>query len=249
MNAKNIIRMILLIAMLAGSFAITNSAFAASACGSNYTIVRGDTLRIIAAKCDTTIYALRRANPEIGSGDLIYPGQNLLLPGSTIYQSNGALIYIVARGDTLKSIAARFNMNMDTLTWQNPEITNANWIYEGQRLIVNGSGGNPNPAPMPPAVSSYTIQPGDTLKKIAARFNISVEQLLQVNPQITNPNWIYTGQVISIPDPASTYVVQQGDTMKKIAERFGISLSSLLALNPNITNPNWIYPGQIIRVR
>jgi len=246
MNTKKIFQIILLVAMLVSTLAFTNKAFAASACGTSYTVINGDTLRIIAAKCGTTIFALRRANPEIGNGDLIYPGQILLQPGALISGTNGLNIYIVARGDSVKQLANRFNITIDTLIRMNPDITNINLIYEGQRLVVSGSGGNPNPPP--PANGTYLVRSGDTLRNIAARFDTTVAAILQVNPQIPNLNLIYVGQTINLP-AASTYTVQTGDTLKIIAARFGTTLSNLLMLNPNITNQDRIYVGQIIRIR
>ena len=44
----------------------------------------------------------------------------------------------------------------------------------------------------------YTVQPGDTLFKIAQMFNTTIERILELNPAITNPNLIYVGQVIVI---------------------------------------------------
>ena len=93
MNAKKCFQLILLVTLVITAFGTTTEAFAASACGTNYYVISGDTLRKIAAKCDTTVYALRRANPEIGSGDLIYPGQSLLLPGALLYGNNGFNTY------------------------------------------------------------------------------------------------------------------------------------------------------------
>ena len=247
MKAKNIFQIILLIAIMVGSFATTNAAFAASACGTSYSVVRGDTLRTIATRCDTTVYALRRGNPEIGNGDLIYPGQVLLLPGALFPIANGQTIYIVARGDTVKSIAGRFNISVETLVRWNPDITNINLIFEGQRLIVASNGGIPNPPA--PSNGTYVVQRGDTLRKIAARFDTTTDAILRVNPQITNPNVIYVGQIINLPLTASTYVVQRGDRLKIIAARFGTTLNNLLALNPGITNPDVIYVGQLIRIR
>jgi len=245
MNAKKYFQLFILIALVVTSFATTSPAFAASACDTAYYVVSGDTLRKIAIKCDTTIYALRRANPSIGSGDLIYPGQALLLPGALISGNNGLSTYIIARGNTLKSLAARFNTSLDYLMSLNPEITNANVIYEGQRLIVP-TGGSSTP---PPASNHwYIIQRGDTLKKIAAWTNTSVEAILQVNPQISNANLIYVGQTINLPANINLYVVQRGDTLKKIASKFFTSVDSLLAYNPQIANPDKIYVGQVIRL-
>ncbi|MBM7556351.1 LysM peptidoglycan-binding domain-containing protein [Halanaerobacter jeridensis] len=45
----------------------------------------------------------------------------------------------------------------------------------------------------------YTVQPGDTLNKIAQKYEVAVDDLLAANPQIENPNFIFVGQVICIP--------------------------------------------------
>lgn len=245
MNAKKYFQLFLLLAILVSSFASTGAVFAASACGTSYTIQSGDTLRKIATKCDTTVYALRRANLNIGGGDLIYAGQTLVLPGAVIYNSD-ATIYIVARGDNLKAIANRFGTTMNALVNLNPDITDVNVIYEGQRVIVSGTGGT---TPPPASGSTYTVQKGDTLRKIATRFGTTVDAILKVNPKITNQNLIYVGQVINLPATVTTYTVQKGDTLKLIAIRFGTTVNSLLTLNPTITNADKIYVGQVIRIR
>lgn len=247
MSTKKIFQSLILISVLIASLATTSGAMAAYSCGTSVTVVRGDTLRKIADRCGTTVYALRRANPAIGSGDLIYPDQILLLPGSILYGNNGYNTYIVMRGDTLKSLATRFGTSMDVLVNLNSDITNINIIYEGQRMVVPSGNGVPS-TPPPASGNTYTVQRGDTLRKIADRLNTTVEAMLKVNPQIYNPNLIYVGQVINLPAGLSTYVVQHGDTLKIIAARFGTSWESLLALNPQITNANLIYVGQVIRL-
>src|SRR5512141_2720172 len=125
MNTKKLLQLFVLIAMLLTSLAFTSPAFAMG-CGSSVTVVSGDTLRKIADRCGTTVSALRLANPEVGSGNLIYPGQNLLLPGTILGSDGGYLIYVVARGDTVKSLAARFGSTVDSILASNPSITNVN---------------------------------------------------------------------------------------------------------------------------
>ncbi|HEY7736881.1 MAG TPA: LysM domain-containing protein [Candidatus Limnocylindrales bacterium] len=78
-----------------------------------------------------------------------------------------------------------------------------------------GSGGSPSatvgssaspsgpvsPTPVPsPTPRVYVVAPGDTLSQIARRFDLSVDQVLAANPQITNPNRIAVGDEIIIPD-------------------------------------------------
>ena len=248
MNTKKSLQIFILVAVLLASFASTSSAFAAS-CGTSVTVVSGDTLRKIADRCDTTVSAIRRANPEIGLGNLIYPGQVLLLPGTILGSDGGYLIYIVARGDTLKSLAARFGSTVESIMASNPGITNPNVIYEGQRLTIYSAPSTPPPAPPPASGQTYYVVRGDTLRKIAAKFNTTVDAILRVNPQITNPNVIYVGQAIAIPAGPTSHIVQRGDTLRIIANKYGTTVDAILALNPNIKNPNLIYVGQVIVVR
>jgi spore coat assembly protein SafA len=95
-------------------------------------------------------------------------------------------------------------------------------------------------------VTTYVVQPGDTLSGIAERFGVSLSDLEKANPQITNPDLIFPGEIIHIPSRRRRYVVQRGDTLSGIAERFGVSLSDLEKANPQITNPDLIFPGQVI---
>jgi LysM repeat protein len=246
---KKLIQSLVILAMLLGMFATTSAAFAAS-CGTSVTVVSGDTLRKIADRCGTTVSALQRANPEIGNGNLIYPGQSLLLPGTVLGTDGGYVIYIVARGDTLKGLALRFQSTLENIMAHNPSITNANLIYEGQRLNIYAvAPGQTPPPPPPPVGQTYWVQKGDTLRIIAAKFGTTVDSILKVNPNITNPNLIYVGQAINIPAGVTTYVVQRGDTLRIIANKFGTTVDALLALNPKITNQNLIYVGQVVTVR
>lgn len=89
-------------------------------------------------------------------------------------------------------------------------------IYVGQQLIIPVSGPAPTatppeatgaeptptpqpaPAPEPGAASTYVVQPGDTLSRIAQRFGVTTAALVTAN-QIANPSLIYAGQVLTIP--------------------------------------------------
>ncbi len=248
MSVKSAFRFLILAVVLLTSLSSTGTAAAWSGCGASYIVRSGDTLGSIASSCGTSVAALKLANPSIGYW--IYAGQTLWLPGAFIDSGNGYATYIVARGDTLKSLAARFGTSMSFLASTNG-IANYNIIYEGQRLTVPSGQGVPSPAPQPAPASAgtYRVQWGDTMRKIAARMNVSLSDLLAVNPQIVNPNLIYIGQVVYVPAGASIYTVQRGDTLRLIATQYGTSVDGLLSLNPQIWNANWIYAGQVIRVR
>lgn len=155
-------------------------------------------------------------------------------------------LYTVKSGDTMYFIAKRYGVPLNVLIFANPQIPDPNVIYPGQVICI--------PASYPPVCKGqlYEIKPGDTMFLISQRYGVPLNVLIFANPQITNPDVIFPGQIICIPTsyPAKCngqlYTVQQGDTLFYIARRFGVPLSALIAANPQIPNPDLIYPGQII---
>ena len=104
--------------------------------------------------------------------------------------------YVIQPGDTLTSIAARFGVMVEDIVRVNPILVNPNAIYPGQIIHIPLVGQT-----SVPMAALYIVQPGETLTSIALRYNIPPGSLLQFNPQITNPNLIYPGQIIAIPLP------------------------------------------------
>jgi LysM repeat protein len=114
------------------------------------------------------------------------------------------------------------------------------------------------------ADTTYIVQAGDTLSKIAQKFNVNQAALVSVN-SLTNPNLIYVGQRLIIPSgggasapvavpttgstgtSGSVYVIQPGDTLYKIMLKFNVSASALIAAN-NLTNPNLLFVGQRLTI-
>lgn len=93
----------------------------------------------------------------------------------------------------------------------------------------------------------YIVKKGDTLSKIASRYGLTYQYLASYN-NISNPNLIYPGEVINIPNSKNqkrVYIVKKGDNLTKIANMFNTTVNNLVKLN-NISNPNLIYPGQEI---
>ena len=103
---------------------------------------------------------------------------------------------VVGYGDTLYQIAARYGTTVDALMRAN-NIPNPNFIYAGQRIALPTLNYAPaNPAPTTGSI--YTVVRGDTLATIAARFGTTTSELMRANG-IYNPNFIYTGQRLTIP--------------------------------------------------
>jgi LysM repeat protein len=103
--------------------------------------------------------------------------------------------------------------------------------------------------------STYVVQRGDSLIRIAARYGITATQLAQANGLRWNA-WVYVGQRLIIPGQASappststggSYVVQRGDSLISIANRHGVTLSQLASANGVSTNA-WVYVGQRLTI-
>lgn len=220
-----------------------------------YTVQPGDSMFSIAQQFGVSLQALIAANPQVQSPNQLYPGQNICVPRTTPPPQQcppGTFAYTVQPGDSMFLIAQRFGISLEALIAANPQIPNPNLIFPGQIVCVPRTGDG-----CPPGTFAYTVQPGDSMFLIAQRFGVSLNALIQANPQIPNPNLIFPGQIVCVPItsktprcPAGTfaYTVQSGDTMFNIARRFGVSLDDLIRANPQIPNPNLIKPGQIVCV-
>jgi spore germination protein len=146
-------------------------------------------------------------------------------------------IYLVQPGDTLFSIAQRFNVPLAQLIAANA-LPDPNRLVVGQALVIP----QPNRQPL-----QYTVVPGDTLSRLAQLFNTTVQAIAQAN-NITDPNLIYPGQNLIIPGWSQLpYTVQSGDTLFQLSQRFGVSVQLIAAVN-QITDPSLIFPGQVLRI-
>lgn len=95
----------------------------------------------------------------------------------------------------------------------------------------------------------YIVEYGDTLGKIAEKFDVSVDVLEKINGPI---NSLVPGMQIVVPNnssnlPFSNYVVEKGDSVYDIARKNNVSYQDLLMLN-GLNENDYIYPGQQILV-
>ena len=151
------------------------------------------------------------------------------------------MIYIVQPGDTLYSIAMRYNTTVDAIVRQN-QISDPGMIYPGMMLQI--------PLSCPPTDGfTYIVQSGDTLSAIAAQYGVTVYDLVCYN-ELVPTYLIYPGQPLFVPGQppspppgGSVYIVKEGDTLYSIADQFGVSVGAIIELN-NIPRPDMIYAGQ-----
>lgn len=108
------------------------------------------------------------------------------------------VVYTVQSGDTFKSVAEKYKITVDELLAANPDL-----LAAGAKLTIpvptiskpNTGDGTGTITP----TRTHTVKQGDTIGSIAQKYGVTVDAIKAINPQITNPNLIFVGQVIVIP--------------------------------------------------
>ena len=179
-------------------------------------------------------------------------------------------VHVVQRGENLFSIAQQYGRSLEEVAQANG-IAPPYVIHSGNRITIPAPGGGTQaPAPAAPAPqqptgeTTYTVQRGESLAIIAAKFNTTYIVLAEMNG-IANPDVLHVGQVLRVPAPASapapadsgtsapapqptgTYTVQRGDSLAIIAAKFNVNYLELARLN-GIADPNILHVGQVLQV-
>ncbi|ACL70948.1 muramidase family protein [Halothermothrix orenii] len=175
-----------------------------------------------------------------------------------LHTAGAAVIYQVKSGDTIWEISREFNVPVEIIIQQN-NISNPASIYTGQKLLItsendkiiitigdNQTGQNQN-------THKYTVKPGDTLWKLAQKFNTSITELVDLNN--LEQYSIYIGQKLQIPSSNAPendnnfiyYTIQPGDILWNIAQKYDTTVEQLIELN-NIKDAYDLYPGRKLLV-
>ena len=193
--------------------------------GGTYTVVSGDGLYAIARKTGTSIEDLLSLN-GLSLNSTIYPGQVLILSANTegataeesiestveesqeeaatseeTTPSTNAKMYYVHSGDSLYRIAHNHGISLSTLLeWNHLSVDSI--IHPGQGLMVSEGLSSSTEEAEETASSSestettYTVQPGDGLWRIAKNHGLTLDELKSLN-QLTS-NIIQPGQVLIV---------------------------------------------------
>ena len=217
----------------------------------SYTIRSGDTLYLLAQRYNTTVEAIMRINPGINPNNLQI-GQMICIPGSVTPPPPtrcpaGSFEYTIRSGDTLFTIANRYNTTVNAILALNPGL-DPNNLRVGMVICVPEE----KPQRCPAGSFEYTIRSGDTLFSIANRYNTTVNAILAINPGL-DPNNLRVGMVICVPEGGTPtppcdgvyYVVRAGDTLYSIARMYNTTVAKLMEANPGV-DPNNLRVGQMI---
>ena len=195
-----------------------------------YTVKSGDSLWSISRKFGITVDELKSANNL--SSNLLSVGQNLIIPGKEAQATSDE--YVVKKGDTLYSIARKYNTSVDNLKSINNITTDS--LAIGQIIKL--------PSTSSTASDTYIVKKGDSLYSIARTYNTSVDKLKEINNLTSNA--LAIGQVLKLPSSNASekvvYTVKKGDSLYSIAREYGTTVDAIKKLN-NITS-NTLSIGQ-----
>ncbi|HEJ84059.1 MAG TPA: LysM peptidoglycan-binding domain-containing protein, partial [Desulfobacteraceae bacterium] len=177
----------------------------------------------------------------------------------------------VKKGETLSTIARRYRTSVRAIMAQN-RLKSSRYIVAGRTLKIPtrgyasaatsaGSGTASTSASRPSARSSssiakYVVKKGDSLWKIANRFNTTTQEIKSLNR--LRSNRLSIGQLLLISGHAAetasaaagtgAYKVMKGDTPHSIAQKHQMELADLLRMN-RLTPRSTIFPGQTLLVQ
>ncbi|MCM1370710.1 MAG: LysM peptidoglycan-binding domain-containing protein [Clostridium sp.] len=204
-----------------------------------YTVKKGDTLYSIARNYNLSVSDIVNLNNL--KTNLLTLGQQLLLPVEQKAIQTEYDTYTVKSGDTLYSIAQRYNISVDNLRKINDLTTST--LQLGQKLLVPKSTQiiDQGTSETGSNYTNYVVKSGDNLYSIANKYGVSVSELMQVNN--LKSNLLTIGQVLKIPQLSQiTYTVKAGDNLYSIANAYNTTVDSIKRKN-NLTS-NTLRIGQ-----
>ncbi|HLS36622.1 MAG TPA: LysM peptidoglycan-binding domain-containing protein [Bacillota bacterium] len=180
-------------------------------------------LHNINGKTWETVYAhMQAGSRKVVSGTKVRQGQAIGVMGNTGHSTGQHLHFEVHEG--------RWNINKSNA------VDPIRYLKESNSKQENSTNG-----------ITYLVKAGDSLSKIAADHNTTIDQLISLNG-IKNKNLIYPGQVLQLKKGSSgSYTIKKGDTLSQIAVNNKTTVKKLIDIN-NIKNKNKIQIGQKIKL-
>jgi murein DD-endopeptidase MepM/ murein hydrolase activator NlpD len=156
--------------------------------GMYYMPNQGDTLDTIARRFQVDPASVAAYAPNAIEGGAVQPGKPLVVPGGMMPQREIALAYNVKPGDTLRSVASRFGVDVPTLLHSN-DIPVADNLQIGSQLKV-----------LPVSGLEYKVEKGDNILSIADKLGVTPQMILDYQPNhLTVDSTLQIDQVIMVP--------------------------------------------------
>jgi len=235
-----------------------------------YEIQQGDSWWALSRRFQVPIRILKNIN-NITSNH-IRPGQTVLIPATAMQVASSERDdtkyiynrkYTVKKGDSLWSIARKFDVKQKKLRRANNIRSQDGTLQIGEKLLIPIKSSTAERKELARKRANYKVQKGDSLWRISKRFGVSIATLKKANA--LSGNHLRAGTKLYIPDMTQTqtkrskqkaeaahsniikYIVKKGDNLWNIAQKFGVSHSKLLTWN-DISRNEIIHPGDKLNI-
>jgi LysM repeat protein len=245
-----------------------------------HAVKRGETLESVARLYQVSTEDLLRFNKEVKEGEPLRPNTILAVPitgGEVVNQPQQPSISVdstgqvepigfqthrVKRKETLFSISRRYEIPEERIKRYNPELYSRS-LQRGMVLRIPRypTGWDPYAVIEAPELMSYEVLPKETRWSIAHKFNITVDSLLVLNPELPgNTSYLAAGQELKLPKPPGTdaeeaetqayvsYTVPTKKTLFSLSQEYGISREEIIRLNPEILERGNLQEGMVLRL-
>jgi len=247
-----------------------------------YVVKRGEYLKLIADRYALSNQELADLTSGLTSGSHLMVGQKINIPlqdvdtkldskqeeksspvkvdAPVVEPSYKTESYRIQRGDTLSSIAAQSKISLTELAQLN-KLSNSSGLQVGQTIKIPAGSTVPE---------SYTVQSGDSLSAISAKYNLGMDYIANING-INRNTGLRVGQRLKLSgeEPVAskveakiekvsaekqntekqtdTHVVKSGETLSSIAKKYHLQLDYLASLN-GLSRTSTVRVGQRLKI-
>ncbi len=175
---------------------------------------------------------------------------NALLSAMSLALADGGgyALRAVSAGESLGSIANRYNISVNTLMEFN-EFESAT-IYPGDIIRVpfsDATGGFIEAAPTPPpGFRLHVLAPGETISSVMEAYDLSLEALVGANPDISSLDRLPVGLELLIPPAAGLVItLEEGQSVLDLIKTYNVSPVDLVKVN-QLESPEDLQPGTMV---
>jgi LysM repeat protein len=222
----------------------------------------GETIEEIARTYMVTPFDIFALNPDAKTS--LQPNAVLIIPNSKFLdepveveevQLVGYSSHKVKRKETLYSIAQKYNITVDEIKKHNTKLYSEN-LRKGDKLQIPKYDKVKTTSNLANTIKKYTVLPQEGKWRIAYKFGISVPELEELNPKMTDS--LQVGQKINVPNIASNeekvieetfgyYTVLPKEGFYRLKVKLGLDQEQLTELNPELADGN-LKEGMILKV-
>lgn len=235
-----------------------------------HTVAEGENLYLISQKYGVNLAELKRIN-NIDENGIIKVGQKLIVsdPNLQLVEQKVIKVHKVKHGETFASIASDYNISVKELKELNKIKSKVKTIKSGKELkvpvteivskdlneeTVSGTNKNLSTHKSSKKVTAegkliiHKIRSGESLEKIANKYDCTIDDIKDWNPDLADNNKILSGTKLKIYTKGKSnsedytsnshgkgkgkkYKVQNGDTLTSIARKFGCTVEELQKWN------------------